>query len=81
MADENKKMKLEVEFDRDEVAGTFMLMGEKLTDERWEKLTEAGAMALSWVSSRNRRIFKRRKTVLTPQKKMVSTKRIAKGPR
>ena len=41
MAEENKKMKLEVEFDRDEVAGTFMLMGEKLTDERWEKLTEA----------------------------------------
>ena len=41
MEDENKKMKLEVEFDRDEVAGTFMLMGEKLTDERWEKLTEA----------------------------------------
>ena len=28
MAEENKKMKLEVEFDRDEVAGTFMLMGE-----------------------------------------------------
>lgn len=41
MAEVNKKMKLEVEFDRDEVAGTFMLMGEKLTDERWEKLTEA----------------------------------------
>ena len=41
MAEENKKMKLEVEFDRDEVAGTFMLMGEKLTDERWEKLKEA----------------------------------------
>ncbi len=41
MAEGNKKMKLEVEFDRDEVAGTFMLMGEKLTDERWEKLTEA----------------------------------------
>ena len=40
MAEENKKMKLEVEFDRDEVAGTFMLMGEKLTDERWEKLTK-----------------------------------------
>ena len=33
MAEENKKMKLEVEFDRDEVAGTFMLMGEKLTKE------------------------------------------------
>ena len=41
MAEGNKKMKLEVEFDRDEVAGTFMLIGEKLTDERWEKLTEA----------------------------------------
>lgn len=41
MAEGNKKMKLEVEFDRDEVAGTFMLMGEKLTDERREKLTEA----------------------------------------
>ena len=41
MAEGNKKMKLEGEFDRDEVAGTFMLMGEKLTDERWEKLTEA----------------------------------------
>ena len=40
MAEDNKKMKLEVEFDRDEVAGTFMLMGEKLTDERWEKLTK-----------------------------------------
>lgn len=40
MAEENKKMKLEVEFDRDEVAGTFMLMGEKLTDERWENLTK-----------------------------------------
>lgn len=40
MAEENKNMKLEVEFDRDEVAGTFMLMGEKLTDERWEKLTK-----------------------------------------
>lgn len=40
MAEENKKMKVEVEFDRDEVAGTLMLMGEKLTDERWEKLTK-----------------------------------------
>lgn len=40
MAEENKKMKVEVEFDRDEVAGTFMLMGNKLTDERWEKLTK-----------------------------------------
>lgn len=40
MAEENKKMKLEVEFDRDEVAGTFMLMDEKLTDERWEELTK-----------------------------------------
>lgn len=39
MAEEKKKMKLEVEFERDEVAGTFMLMGEKLTDERWETLT------------------------------------------
>jgi|GEM_PF-1267388 len=41
MAEENKKMKLEVEFDRDEVAGTMMLMGEKLTEERWAELTEA----------------------------------------
>ena len=40
MAEENKKMKVEVEFDRDDVAGTFMLMGNKLTDERWEKLTK-----------------------------------------
>lgn len=39
MEKENKKMKLEIEFERDEVAGTFMLLGEKLTDERWEKLT------------------------------------------
>ena len=37
----DKKMKLEVEFERDEVAATFMLMGERLTDERWEKLTQA----------------------------------------
>lgn len=40
MAEENKKMKVEVEFDRGEVSGTFMLMGNKLTDERWEKLTK-----------------------------------------
>ena len=40
MEEENKKMKVEVEFDRDEVAGTFMLMGKKLTDERWDKLTK-----------------------------------------
>ena len=40
MAEENKKMKVEVEFDRDEVAGTFRLMGKKLTDERWDKLTK-----------------------------------------
>ena len=37
----DKKMKLEVEFERDEVAATFLLMGERLTDERWEKLTQA----------------------------------------
>ena len=37
----DEKMKLEVEFERDEVAATFMLMGERLTDERWEKLTQA----------------------------------------
>lgn len=30
MAEENKKMKLEVEFDRDEVVGTMMLMREKI---------------------------------------------------
>lgn len=29
--DENKKMRLVVEFDRDEVAATMMLLGEKLT--------------------------------------------------
>lgn len=40
MAEENKKMKLEIEFERDEVAATMMLMGEKLNDERWDKLTE-----------------------------------------
>ena len=32
--DEEKKMRLVVEFDRDEVAATMMLFGEKLTDER-----------------------------------------------
>lgn len=41
MAEESKKMKLEVEFDRDEVVGTMMLMREKLTDERWAELTKA----------------------------------------
>ncbi len=41
MSEENKKMRLEFEFDRDEVAGTMMLMGNKLTEERWAKLTEA----------------------------------------
>lgn len=39
--DENKKMCLVVEFDRDEVAATMMLLGEKLTDERWQTVTEA----------------------------------------
>lgn len=39
--DENKKMRLVVEFDRDEVAATMMLLGEKLTDERWQTVTEA----------------------------------------
>lgn len=39
--DENKKMRLVVEFDRDEVAATMMLFGEKLTDERWQTVTEA----------------------------------------
>lgn len=41
MIEENKKMKLEVEFDRDDVVGTMMLMREKLTDERWAELTKA----------------------------------------
>lgn len=41
MAEGSKKMKLEVEFDRDEVAATMMLMGGKLTEERWEELTKA----------------------------------------
>lgn len=36
---EEKKVKLEMEFDRDDVVGTFMMMGEKLTEDRWEKLT------------------------------------------
>ena len=39
--DEDKKMRLVVEFDRDEVAATMMLLGEKLTDERWQTVTEA----------------------------------------
>ena len=39
--DEEKKMRLVVEFDRDEVAATMMLFGEKLTDERWRTVTEA----------------------------------------
>lgn len=39
--DEEKKMRLVVEFDRDEVAATMMLLGEKLTDERWRTVTEA----------------------------------------
>lgn len=34
-------MRLVVEFDRDDVAATMMLLGEKLTDERWQTLTEA----------------------------------------
>ena len=39
--DEEKKMRLVVEFDRDEVAAIMMLLGEKLTDESWRTVTEA----------------------------------------
>ena len=35
----NEKMKVEMEFDRDEVAAAMMFINEKLTDERWHKLT------------------------------------------
>lgn len=40
MAEENKKIKLEVELDRDTVVATLMLAGKKLTDEIWEQLTK-----------------------------------------
>lgn len=36
-----KKAKIEMEFERDELVGTMMLMGEMLTDEMWDELTEA----------------------------------------
>ena len=36
-----KKLKVEIEFDRDEVAMMFLLItGKKITDKHWEKLTE-----------------------------------------
>lgn len=40
MAEENKKIKLEVELDRDTVVATLMLARKKLTDEIWGQLTK-----------------------------------------
>lgn len=37
---ENKKMRIEAEFDRDEVASIMSLYGKNLTDESWNALTD-----------------------------------------
>lgn len=37
---ETKKAKIEIEFGRDELAGTMMLVGKKPTDKMWQALTE-----------------------------------------